>query len=114
VSDKSGREEAYVAPVSGSGQWQVSTDGVATQPIRWRRDGKELFYVAADHRLMSVSVEAGAGSLRLAAPVPLFRVDSASFGSYDVAPDGQRFLRSPSVGAMPITVALDWRAQVDW
>jgi len=114
VSDKSGREEAYVAPVSGSGQWQVSTDGVATQPIRWRRDGRELFYVAADHRLMSVSVEAGAGSLRLAAPVPLFRVDSASFGSYDVAPDGQRFLRSPSVGALPITVALDWRAQVDW
>jgi len=114
VSDKSGREEAYVAPVSGSGQWQVSTDGVAGQPIRWRRDGRELFYVAADHLLMSVAVETGGGVIQLAAPVPLFRVDSASFGSYDVAPDGQRFLRSPSVGALPITVALDWKAQVDW
>jgi dipeptidyl aminopeptidase/acylaminoacyl peptidase len=114
VSDKSGREEVYVAPVSGSGQWQVSTDGVAGQPIRWRRDGKELFYVAADHRLMSVAVETEGGVIQLAAPVPLFRVDSASFGSYDVAPDGQRFLRSPSVGALPITVALDWKAQVDW
>ena len=60
------------------------------------------------------SVETGGGVIQLAAPVPLFRVDSASFGSYDVAPDGQRFLRSPSVGALPITVALDWKAQVDW
>jgi eukaryotic-like serine/threonine-protein kinase len=114
VSDVSGREEVYVAPVSGSGQWQVSTDGVAGQPIRWRRDGRELFYVAADHRLMSVAVEAGAGSIHLAAPVPLFRVDSASFGAYDVAPDGQRFLRSSSSGLLPITVALDWKAQVNW
>jgi eukaryotic-like serine/threonine-protein kinase len=110
VSDESGRQEVYVAPIRGSEQWQVSTDGVAGQPLRWRRDGRELFYVGSDHRLMSVPVKAGSDAPEFGAPVPLFRIDSAIFGSYDVSGDGERFLRS-RWGALPITVVLDWETQ---
>ncbi|HJU61452.1 MAG TPA: protein kinase, partial [Candidatus Binatia bacterium] len=55
VSNESGRNEVYVQsfPASG-GKWQVSTTGGA-QP-QWRSDGKELFYMAPDRRLMAVDV----------------------------------------------------------
>jgi Tol biopolymer transport system component len=58
TSTESGRTEVYVQtfPVSG-GKWLVSTGG-GSQP-RWRRDGKELFYIAPDKQLMSVKVNAG-------------------------------------------------------
>jgi eukaryotic-like serine/threonine-protein kinase len=110
ISDESDREEVYVAPVQGAGQWQVSTEGAAGQPLRWRRDGTEIFYVGADHRLMSVGVKLGRDAPELTAPEPLFRINSAIYGSYDVAPDGQRFLRSRG-GDLPITVVLDWETQ---
>ena len=46
-----GRSEIYVAPFPGPGSsWKVSTAG-GTEP-RWRRDGKELFYLAPDGKLM--------------------------------------------------------------
>ena len=86
--------------------------GISTDPVAPGRKGALLRRGGSPPDVGRV--ETGAGVLHLAAPVPLFRVDSASFGSYDVAPDGQRFLRSPSVGALPITVALGWKAQVDW
>jgi len=80
----------YIAEFpSFSGRRQVSIAG-GSQP-RWRGDGKELFYLAADNMMMSVEV----GSGTFATPRPLFqaaraRVDGMS--QYDVTPDGQRFL----------------------
>ncbi|MCA1660594.1 MAG: hypothetical protein LC642_08695, partial [Verrucomicrobiaceae bacterium] len=58
-SDESGAPEVYVQtfPASG-GRWRVSTDG-GRQP-RWRRDGRELFYITADGKLMAVDVKLGA------------------------------------------------------
>ncbi|MBI2833800.1 MAG: serine/threonine-protein kinase, partial [Acidobacteria bacterium] len=59
VSNESGRLEVYVRPFPGPGtKWQISPNG-GSQP-QWRRDGKELFYIAADHRLMAVAVKSGA------------------------------------------------------
>ncbi|HEX6159507.1 MAG TPA: protein kinase, partial [Thermoanaerobaculia bacterium] len=53
TSTESERPEVYVQPYPATGaKWQVSTSG-GEQP-RWRRDGKELFYIAPDRRLMSV------------------------------------------------------------
>jgi hypothetical protein len=57
VSDESGRNEVYVQPFSLDGhtppnKWPISSTG-GTDP-RWRRDGKELFYLATDGKLMSV------------------------------------------------------------
>ena len=94
VSNESGRFEVYVRNLGGAeGQWQVSTDG-GDQP-RWRADGKELFYAAADGGLMAVPLAAGADP-RPGAPVRLFlmpeRPDAQTEIFEDVTPDGQRIL----------------------
>src|SRR5712692_1489429 len=51
-------------------RWKVSTDGGA-QP-HWRRDGKELFYLAGDGKLMAVPIEGGP-TFSPGVPVPLFQ-----------------------------------------
>jgi hypothetical protein len=50
---------------------QISTDGGAMP--RWRRDGMELFFLAANQIMMAVPVATNGQSLSLGAPVPLFR-----------------------------------------
>ena len=116
VSDESGRAEVYVAtfPAAG-GKWQISTNG-GDQP-QWRRDGKEIFYVAPDKTLMAVPVTAG-NSFEVESPVTLFATRIATGGltgdrnRYVVAADGQRFLVSNVLDeeAKPLTVVLNWNA----
>jgi serine/threonine protein kinase/Tol biopolymer transport system component len=118
-SNDSGVFQIYVQPFPASGgKWQVSTDG-GTQ-VRWRHDGKELFYIASDRRLMAVSITAGADgqTLNPGEPVPLFLTHLAhgpgipeNRSQYAVARDG-RFLMNVSVEeavtAPPITVVVNW------
>jgi Tol biopolymer transport system component len=119
VSNESGRPEVYVQsfPSSG-GKWQVSVGG-GDQP-QWRRDGKEIFYMSPDRKLMVVSVTAGV-SFQQGAPVPLFqtRVETSSStgarNNYVVAADGQRFVVNNLIldsASQPITVVLNWTAQL--
>ena len=117
-SNETGSFEIYIRsfPAAG-GKLVVSTAG-GTQP-RWRRDGKELYYVAPDTRLMAVSITASADeqTLEASAPVPLFPTRLASGpgfapgeAQYDVALDG-RFLLNTIVdesSAPPITIMLNW------
>jgi eukaryotic-like serine/threonine-protein kinase len=120
ASDQSGRPEVYVRPLNSSGeQWQISTQG-GTKP-EWRSDGKELFYLAEDRKLMSLDLKDGS-DFDKAAPRPLFqtrapRVDFPGFHSmYAVAPDGQRFLvvtEPEGRSSLPITVVLDWTAGLE-
>ena len=96
------------------------SSGGGTRP-RWRPDGKELFYLANDLKLMAVPLAPGrdAQTLDPGAPVPLFQtqvVYTNSLGmekpNYAVAPDGQRFLINTVTGdpkPSPITVVLNWR-----
>ena len=57
-SNESGRFEIYVQTFPGAGgKWQVSTSGGVD--ASWRADGKELFYRAADQKLMAVDIQAG-------------------------------------------------------
>jgi Tol biopolymer transport system component len=120
ASDEAGRSEVYVQPFPGSGvtgKWQISTAGGYAP--RWRRDGRELYYLAPDRRLMAVRVESGAG-FQAGLPEALFETrvpDVASSASffYEVAAGGQQFLISSRVGETgetPITVVIDWLAQV--
>ncbi len=70
TSNESGRDEVYVQSFPRpAGKWQVSTAGGGDP--RWRADSRELFYIGADRRLMSVSVTAGEG-FKSGAPIPLF------------------------------------------
>jgi serine/threonine protein kinase len=110
-SNESGKSEVYVISFP-SGDWRipVSNNG-GTQP-RWRKDGKELYYLAPDGKLMAVDIQ---GNTRIDPGVPheLFDAGMSIPGStqYDVTPDGQRFLfLKPYAEAnpTPITVTLNW------
>jgi eukaryotic-like serine/threonine-protein kinase len=117
TSQESGRLEVYVTEFPGPrGKWQVSNNG-GSEP-RWRRDGKALFYWAADDTLTEAQVDAGGGQFRVNAIHPLFRVAMAvnHYGAptYDVTPDGQRFIvNATTVPAdQPLSVVTNWAASL--
>jgi Tol biopolymer transport system component len=110
-----GRPEVYIQsfPKPGS-KVSISTSG-GTEP-RWRRDGKELFFLAAP-KLMAVEVKSDTPTLEVGVPKALF--ETALFGTtnqrnrYVVSPDGRRFLINvPREGAIasPVTVVVNWAA----
>ncbi len=111
-SGESGRVEVYVQsyPPSG-GKWQVSkAEGSDPQ---WRRDGKELFYLAGN-KVMAVEVQTDSQGFRTGTPQPLFDVPPMASGGkrYQVAANGQRFLVNVPLETppSPITVVTNWTA----
>ena len=114
VSDESGKREVYVQtfPASG-GKWQISAGGGSFP--RWRRDGKELFYIAADQKLMAVAVQADS-TLEAGRPQALFEPRFFQpIIPYTVSADGQRFLFTTPVeedNSSPMTVVLNWMAEL--
>jgi len=118
-SDKTGREEIYLRPFPGPGaDVRVSPDGGAQ--VRWNRDGKELFYVAADDWLTAVPIrESSDGkTIEPGQPTPLFVTNVGSTAilkyrqQYAVSPDGRSFVMQSVVGqasSSPIVVMLNWR-----
>ena len=116
-SNESGKWEVYVTSFpDAKGKWQVSSGG-GVQP-RWRGDGKELFYLSADGKLMAAPIRAGA-TFDAGAPVVLFQanakepVATSEQLMYDVSKDGQRFLINTQVrnaDTQPMTVVLNWLA----
>ncbi len=113
-SDESGRNEVYVAPFPGpGGKWQISTAG-GDWP-RWRRDGKEIYYIAPDYKLMAAEVNGKGSSFEIGAVKPLLgtRLTLGARYQYDVSADGQRFLINSApeqAASAPITVVLNWTA----
>jgi Tol biopolymer transport system component len=116
TSDSSGRFEVFVQSFPEPGpRIQVSPDGGTN--TRWRRDGKELFYVAMDGTLMAVPVRA-AQPIEFGRPAALFQFYSPVRGipagkpPYDVMPDGQRFIVSSVVRRTDpsLHVLLNWPA----
>jgi serine/threonine-protein kinase len=102
TSNDSGRSELYVRPTPGPdgkpgpGKWQVSTGGARTP--QWSPNGRELFYLGLDNRIMVTDYAATGGSFSSAKP----RVWSdrqirpvGGFLSYALAPDGKRFAVFP-------------------
>ena len=121
VSDESGRSEIYIQPfpaLPNSGKTPISRDG-GNQP-HWRRDGKELFFFSPDGKLMAVDVTEGP-TFSASVPSTLFQVPLAQINhsvgdvqafSWDVAPDGKRFLiDTAKTSSEPVTVVLNWTAE---
>jgi Tol biopolymer transport system component len=110
VSDRTRSPEVYVTsfPTPG-GPSQISTAG-GTIPF-WSRDGKELYYLAPDRKLMAVEIKAAGDRFEASVPKPLFEVRGAAVVfRFDVARDG-RFLIpvEPEVTvSQPMTVVLNW------
>ena len=117
-ADDSGRFEIYVRPYPdvNSGHWTVSTNG-GTRPV-WARSGQELVYVSPTGALMRVGVTRGP-SWAATTPTPVVKegyfTNPNWWGrSFDISPDGQRFLMikeggSDGTAAPPtIIVVLNW------
>jgi eukaryotic-like serine/threonine-protein kinase len=122
TSDESGRPEVYVRTFpAGEDPKKISIDG--GEQARWSGDGKELYFVAADSKIMAVPMklqpgtktplEPGAPQVLFAAP-PLATLDVQMY-NYDVTADGQRFLLNTAVGGAalpPLNLILNWEAQL--
>jgi Tol biopolymer transport system component len=107
-SDESGDAEIYVALTEGGGEKKRLSPAGGRKP-RWRRDGKELYYVAPDGTVMAVPITLGP-RLESGAPTPLFRVET-DVENYDVVPDGSRFLVSTRLEKSPespLRVIVNW------
>jgi Tol biopolymer transport system component len=117
ASSDQGRPEVYVQPYPASGgKWQISPNG-GQQPW-WRSDGKELYYLSADGKLMAVEVKPG-GSFEAGAPRALFDLAPAralgGVSSYAVTAAGDRFLfvtAREEAASMQFTVVTNWAAEV--
>ena len=122
ASNESGRFEVYVQPFPGpGGKWQISSGG-GSDP-RWRRDGKELFYIAPDNELTIATVNGQSGSaFHVDVVQPLFKVRPRAVpylnhlaSEYAVAADGQRFLVNTAVEQTtlaPISIVVNWDAML--
>jgi len=120
ASNETGSMEVYVSSFpSATGKWQVSSTG--GQEPKWRQDGKELFYISAEGKMMAIPVTTGA-SFKAGPPVALFQtrlrhpVGVPDVFSYDVSGDGQRFLiltRVDESNPDPLSVLLNWASEME-
>jgi serine/threonine protein kinase len=114
-ANDSGRFEVYVQPFPAPGaRIPISTAGGAQ--VRWRQDGKELFYIATDGALMAVSFDAA----HVGKPAPLFLTHVGAFQDislphYIASSDGRRFLMDTVVeeDAAPVNVIVNWNPAPD-
>ena len=109
-SMQTGSREVYVQALEPGGRrWRITTDG-GSEPV-WRRDGRELFFVAHDSSVQAADVTRGAGGLEFGTPHELFKAPVFSWlrNGMSVSPDGQRFLISVAVEeSRPTEVVLNW------
>jgi Tol biopolymer transport system component len=120
ASNETGSMEIYVSAFpSGNGKWQASNGG--GQEPRWRQDGKELFYLSADGKMMSVEVTPGT-VFKAGPPVVLFQthlrqaLSSQDLFSYDVSGNGQKFVTLTNVDksdAAPLSITLNWASEME-
>ena len=112
TSDESGRDEVYVHGFpEPRGKFQISTGGGRFP--EWSPDGRELYYVSADGKLMAAALKLGRDSVAPSTPRELFAVPvgTGNVSPYAVAPDGKRFLvQSPAGGSQPLEVVVNWPA----
>jgi serine/threonine-protein kinase len=122
-SNESGQNQVYVRPFPdvNSGRWQVSPAG-GTKPV-WARSGRELFYLDDAAGLTTVPIQT-TPAFSAGNPTKLFDTryhSAAQARSYDVSPDGQRFLvikdmptgnQTASAASPSMVVVLNWSEEL--
>jgi protease II len=112
ASDESRRNEIYVQtfPEHG-GKWQISTNG-GDWPV-WSRDGRELYFISADNKMMAVEIKGSGAGFQAGVPKVLFQVPAQE--QYDVSKDGRFLIHVPvnqNATDVPITVVKNWQAAI--
>jgi hypothetical protein len=116
-SDETGRYEVYVQPFRDPGGKRRVSNGGGVQ-VRWRHDGRELFYIAPGNRFMaaSMTLDSDRHAVDIGATTTLFVADlpgdpgNIVMRHYEVSPDNQRFLvNTRKEVTVPITVILNWK-----
>ena len=121
TSDESQRQEVYAAPFVPlsrglSRKRQISVAGmigINGGTPRWRQDGREIFYVSPDRRVMATEIAINGDRLDVGMTRPLFEVLSALRQAFDVSADGRRFLllaTPEEKSTLPITLVQNWAA----
>jgi Tol biopolymer transport system component len=108
-SPESGREEVYLTSFPEPGERiRLSVSG-GSRP-RWKRDGREIYFMSADNELIATPVRLAAGT-EVGQARSLFKIDPAGWRDYDVTSDGERFLavvNVPAQDADAIAVTANW------
>ena len=121
VTDESGSSEVYVMPFMDAGDKKRISTGGGISP-RWRRDGRELFYVSPETGSVMAVVVAAMPTFAAGLPVRLFDLQPGNTArrpreiGYDVSADGRRFLVStPPEQPQPrgIAVVLNWQRELN-
>jgi hypothetical protein len=117
TSDESGTREVYVTTFpQPTGKWQVSA-GSGQEP-KWRRDGKELYFLASDKKLMAVDVNTNLGVIETGVPRVLFEAPFylvSGKNRFVVTNDGQRFLtilQEADTAGSSLNVVVNWKAGI--
>jgi eukaryotic-like serine/threonine-protein kinase len=108
-SDETKRYEIYVMTFPNpGGKWQISTSG-GMEPV-WSRDGKELFFISGDNKMMAVEMKGTGTNPEAGIPKALF--DVRPNPTFDVAKDGRFLIAAPvqQNASVPITVVVNWIA----
>ena len=122
ASDESGIYEVYIRPFAPTsskppaGKWTISIGG--GRDPHWRGDGRELFYVAPNRKMMAAQVRTDGVGVEGGTPQPLFDVrfpvEGTTLSHYAVTADGQRFLIAAdpetSSESPPLQVTVNWLA----
>ena len=115
-TNESGRNEVYITAFpAGGAKWQVSTNGGVA--ARWRKDGKELFFLDPTDNVVAVDVNTANNAVHLGVSHPLFQASAIQrqSGPYDVTADGKKFLINTGnlkEGSEPLTLVLNWTAEL--
>jgi len=109
------QSELFVQPFPPTGaRTQISSQGASQ--ARWSRDGKKLYFMAMDRKLMEVTIDTSGGEFLPSAPRPLFqtRIVAPAFVvfQYDVAPDDSRFLINSLRPEAPLTLLTNWTSML--
>ncbi len=110
TSDESKRNEVYVQtfPEHG-GKWQISTSG--GDYAQWSRDGRELYFIGADRKLMAVEITGAGTGFKAGVPKPLFEV--AAQRDFDVSKEGRFLIQVPvdqTKKSVALTLVTNWQA----
>jgi len=124
TSSESGRSELYLqaftggdAPAVSGERFPVSRAGA--QVVRWRRDGKEIYYLGYDGKVYAVPVKLGTRPA-FGPAAPLFEISTEAraaihaLAGFDVSPDGKRFVIPTVSDAEPpsIVIVQNWEASL--